>query len=354
MLPQLSSRTHLDHLGTIRLWTLADGSSPEHLNYTAFGEEIGDNTLLRDHQYTGHERDRLRTDQCMGTTVIDGEIIDTGQTRTGCDGISSEDTTISSPDEVRFVAGSFIEMGEGFNVVSGAVFAAEIDGGLRSDLRDLDYMHARYCNPSLGRFLTTDPADSSRAGAPQRWNRYSYALNNPMKFVDPNGESPLKYFIRLVDEGVRAVSRATARRAARNGQDIFVSGEGSKAAQSSLAREAYGRGNIVRHSRQEGSLPHLQPKKRTGRLRTGHIFRGKPNSAISAFLALATAGAAAGDEVEAATASAGLGDLVEFGVDFTNPAADVLALEQLLESIGVLAIELTYNVEIREDEAEEP
>ncbi|MFQ5530362.1 MAG: RHS repeat-associated core domain-containing protein, partial [Gemmatimonadota bacterium] len=53
---------------------------------------------------------------------------------------------------------------------------------------DLDYMHARFCSPVQGRFLTPDPKQRrSAAMRPQTWNRYAYARNNPMRFLDPNG-----------------------------------------------------------------------------------------------------------------------------------------------------------------------
>src|SRR6266498_2914627 len=52
----------------------------------------------------------------------------------------------------------------------------------------LDYMHARYYSPGLGRFLSVDPAQRSmRPGIPQSWNRYSYAINNPIRYTDPYG-----------------------------------------------------------------------------------------------------------------------------------------------------------------------
>jgi RHS repeat-associated protein len=55
---------------------------------------------------------------------------------------------------------------------------------------DQDYLHARFYRPTWGRFLKVDPLlDLERApGQPQSWNRYSYALNNPLRFVDPNGD----------------------------------------------------------------------------------------------------------------------------------------------------------------------
>ncbi|NJL26808.1 MAG: hypothetical protein HC897_02475 [Thermoanaerobaculia bacterium] len=51
---------------------------------------------------------------------------------------------------------------------------------------DLDYMHARHCSPTLGRFLSFDPIGGNPR-APQSWNRYAYALNSPMNYTDPEG-----------------------------------------------------------------------------------------------------------------------------------------------------------------------
>lgn len=49
---------------------------------------------------------------------------------------------------------------------------------------------ARYYEPALARFLSVDPVVSSRANtrAPQRWNRHTYSLNNPLKYLDANGK----------------------------------------------------------------------------------------------------------------------------------------------------------------------
>lgn len=48
-------------------------------------------------------------------------------------------------------------------------------------------MNARLYDPVLGRFLSPDPYVQDPEGT-QNFNRYSYALNNPMKYKDPNGE----------------------------------------------------------------------------------------------------------------------------------------------------------------------
>jgi RHS repeat-associated protein len=51
---------------------------------------------------------------------------------------------------------------------------------------DLDYMHARHESPVLGRFLSMDSANGEPKD-PRTWNRYAYTLDNPIKYVDPNG-----------------------------------------------------------------------------------------------------------------------------------------------------------------------
>lgn len=52
----------------------------------------------------------------------------------------------------------------------------------------LDYFGARYLSAAQGRFTSPDPLlNSGRPEIPQSWNRYAYTLNNPLKYVDPDG-----------------------------------------------------------------------------------------------------------------------------------------------------------------------
>ncbi len=62
------------------------------------------------------------------------------------------------------------------------------DGQLQTT-KYLDYMHARYYSPGVARFLSVDPVlDVDKAiHEPQRWNRYAYVVNNPVRFTDPTG-----------------------------------------------------------------------------------------------------------------------------------------------------------------------
>lgn len=56
---------------------------------------------------------------------------------------------------------------------------------------NLDYFHARYYSSSHGRFTSVDPLiDGATIYGPQGWNRYTYGLNNPHKYVDPDGKNP--------------------------------------------------------------------------------------------------------------------------------------------------------------------
>ncbi|WP_213807878.1 RHS repeat-associated core domain-containing protein [Granulicella sp. dw_53] len=52
-----------------------------------------------------------------------------------------------------------------------------------------DYFGARYYASSMGRFVSPDPSvlDFADLGNPQSLNLYSYALNNPLKYIDPTG-----------------------------------------------------------------------------------------------------------------------------------------------------------------------
>jgi RHS repeat-associated protein len=52
----------------------------------------------------------------------------------------------------------------------------------------LDFAQARYYSNPQGRFTSIDPlAASAKASNPQTWNRYSYALNNPLRHTDMSG-----------------------------------------------------------------------------------------------------------------------------------------------------------------------
>ena len=58
---------------------------------------------------------------------------------------------------------------------------------MRNDF-DIINMNGRLYHPMLGRFLCPDNLVQMPSNA-QRYNRYSYCLNNPLKCTDPSGEA---------------------------------------------------------------------------------------------------------------------------------------------------------------------
>lgn len=67
--------------------------------------------------------------------------------------------------------------------------ARRFTGKERDQETGFDYFGARYYGSKIGRFTTTDPVYTWQENLvdPQRWNRYAYARNNPLRFVDPDG-----------------------------------------------------------------------------------------------------------------------------------------------------------------------
>jgi RHS repeat-associated protein len=76
--------------------------------------------------------------------------------------------------------------GQGYSQLDGVRF--RYTGAERDDETGLDFMQARYFSSTQGRFTSPDPLLSSgELHDPQTWNRYAYALNNPLLYTDPTG-----------------------------------------------------------------------------------------------------------------------------------------------------------------------
>jgi len=85
-------------------------------------------------------------------------------------------------------------------------------GKERDSESGLDNFGARYNASSMGRFMSPDPfilfnlkRDKFQAwiSNPQHWNKYAYALNNPLLYVDPSGLTETIYYFlnsNLTDE----------------------------------------------------------------------------------------------------------------------------------------------------------
>ncbi|MBV7531424.1 FG-GAP-like repeat-containing protein [Chitinophaga sp. sic0106] len=73
------------------------------------------------------------------------------------------------------------------DTITGSITTDYLFSGMELDENGLYYFNARYYNPITGRFIT---ADNQLGGKPYQsdvYNRYAYALNNPVKNYDPSG-----------------------------------------------------------------------------------------------------------------------------------------------------------------------
>lgn len=90
----------------------------------------------------------------------------------------------------------------------------------------LSYMGARYYDPVLGRFMSVDPKDFDPNNI-HSFNRYTYANNNPYKFVDPDGHSPIDVAFLIYDLGKLGVAVYTGAGIGAAAADVAFSAVGA-------------------------------------------------------------------------------------------------------------------------------
>ena len=78
---------------------------------------------------------------------------------------------------------------------------------------DVIHMNGRVYDATLARFMSADPHIQEGA-LTQSYNRYSYVMNNPLKYTDPSGYF-VKGLFRAVKRAVRSIKKAVKKHAAR-------------------------------------------------------------------------------------------------------------------------------------------
>ncbi len=155
----------------------------------------------------------------------------------------------------------------------------------------LTYVGARYYSPTIGRFMGVDPAGVSESNI-YSFNRYAYANNNPYRFVDPNGESPVSVGLIFIARetgigyGLGVIADSISQYAAFGEVDIqlaltsnaaiaggeaglfsgvvrsFVSGiSAAKSAGNTLVRTTRAGDKAIRTTRPDGSVIDISPKR---------------------------------------------------------------------------------------------
>jgi RHS repeat-associated protein len=99
--------------------------------------------------------------------------------------------------------------------------------GQRLDSTGLLFYNARYYDPQLGKFISSDTIVPSAAN-PQTFNRYGYAYNNPLKYTDPTGHCG--FLAALGPWGWAAAGACFIGTAALAGATVFAAAEGGQAA----------------------------------------------------------------------------------------------------------------------------
>ena len=67
---------------------------------------------------------------------------------------------------------------------------AGFTGHIKDAATGLNYMQARYYDPVMGRFLSTDPVNYIGSLDTGQFNRYAYTWNNPLNLLDKDGRAP--------------------------------------------------------------------------------------------------------------------------------------------------------------------
>ncbi|MBL8294291.1 MAG: RHS repeat-associated core domain-containing protein [Bryobacterales bacterium] len=138
-----------------------------------------------------------------------GTVEASGTTYLANDWLGSARLTMDRAGEVRqrhdyLPFGRLLHAGENGRTVGNGYLAVPVGTSGRPTMRrmftgkerdwetdsPLDYFGARYFSGAQGRFTSPDnPFADQDPLDPQRWNLYSYTRNNPLKYVDRNGEA---------------------------------------------------------------------------------------------------------------------------------------------------------------------
>jgi RHS repeat-associated protein len=194
---------------------------------------------------------------------------------------------------------------------------------------DLDYMHARYYNPTVARFLSPDPVRGNPS-TPQSWNLYAYVQNNPVNATDPDGRSAIVGWVVKLIKGVAKPQRLRPvfkekklLEAVRKGQDVEAASE--RLAESAAKKLGGNKKPAHDLPHGDGYKPHYHPHGRPEGF--GHIFY----SVVGA-MALSTHAEGHGALSEGAAA------VVDFFSPLSIPNDVATGLDELDDALRVEAV----------------
>lgn len=137
--------------------------------------------LLRDNITTGETTDYVR----LGSKTI-AELQNNTVEYIFADHLG---TPVVGTDQSRNVLwrDSRTPFGESLSALNTRADRVGYTGHIEDDDLALTYMQARYYDPVLGRFMSSDPVGFAEGGV-EYHNRFAYTANNPVNAIDPDGE----------------------------------------------------------------------------------------------------------------------------------------------------------------------
>ena len=100
----------------------------------------------------------------------------------------------------------------------------QFTGQVKDDETGLYYYNARYFDPELGRFVQAD-TEISDLSNPQSYNRYSYVLNNPLRYTDPTGHNIFSDWWSATKEGAGIIRGSVSGAVSSAAHHIFGGGQ---------------------------------------------------------------------------------------------------------------------------------
>jgi RHS repeat-associated protein len=92
----------------------------------------------------------------------------------------------------------------GFSATNAFKVSRRYTGQVLDEGTGLYYYNARYYDPVLGRFTQPDDVIQDIFN-PQTYNRYSYCVNNPLRYTDPTGHGSISDWWNATQEGAGIV-----------------------------------------------------------------------------------------------------------------------------------------------------
>ncbi|HUS07836.1 MAG TPA: RHS repeat-associated core domain-containing protein [Bryobacteraceae bacterium] len=118
---------------------------------------------------------------------------------------------------------------DGYNQPTG--FTQQFTSKERDAETGLDYFGARYFSGAQGRFTSPDLPANYLVSLPQSWNKYIYALNNPLAIVDPDGQFPKWVHEQIIDQisGLSPNDKAVLKAASADADSFLKGGQSPSA-----------------------------------------------------------------------------------------------------------------------------